>query len=181
MLKIEIPGQEMYNEETNEFITTKGAVLQLEHSLVSLSRWESITHKPFLVEHPEKTEDEIRLYVQCMTITQNVDPEVYKCLTKAQIKQVLDYIDDPMTATWFKNDNKKSVGNSSGEIVTSEYLYYLMIEMDIPPEYQKWHLNRLMTLMRIISVKSKNNSKMSRKDQMQQYSALKAARRKPKV
>lgn len=179
MFKLVIPGQELYNEITNEFSEVKDTVLQLEHSLVSLSRWESITHKPFLVDHPPKSDDDMRLYIQCMTVTQNVDPKVYECITRKEIDMVLKYIDDPMTATWFKDDKAKGVGNKTGEIITSEYLYYLMIELGIPSEYQKWHLNRLMTLIRILSVKSKGN-KMSQKDMMRNYSALKAARRRPK-
>lgn len=180
MYKLVIPCQEIYNEQTNEFSEIKETVLQLEHSLVSLSRWESMTHKPFLVEKPPKTEDEWRLYIQCMTITQNVNPEIYSAITKKQIEDVLKYIDDPMSATWF-NDKNRGVGNKTGEIITSEYLYYLMVEMNIPLECQKWHLNRLMTLLRIISLKSKGNGKMSQKELANKYSALKAARRKPKI
>lgn len=176
MLKLVIPPGEIYNEETNEFSQTKGAVLQLEHSLVSLSRWESITHKPFLQDKPPKTKEDIDLYIQCMTITQNVDPDVYKFLTDENRKKVLEYIDDPMTATWFKEDKNKR-GGGPNEIITSEYLYYMMVDMNIPPEYQKWHLNRLLTLIRIIAIKSKGNKKMPNRDIASQYSAMKAARR----
>lgn len=183
MLKLTIKGQELYDEENNEFIPIKETTLQLEHSLVSLSRWESVTHKPFLTKD-QKTDNDIRQYAQYMTVTQNVDPEVYKCITKQDINKILDYIDDPMTATWFNEDRIKGRGvfsNASGEVITSEYLYYLMVEFNIPFECQKWHLNRLMTLIRVIAIKSKGNQKMSQKDRMKQYSALKAARRQPKV
>lgn len=177
MLKLVIPPSEIYNEETNEFTEIKGATLQLEHSLVSLSRWESITHKPFLQDRPPKTKEEIDLYIQCMTVTQNVDPEVYKCLTDKDREKVLKYIDDPMTATWFNEDKtRKGVGRSN-ELITSEYLYYMMVDMNIPPEYQKWHLNRLLTLIRIIALKSKGNKKMPKGDIGNQYAAMKAARR----
>lgn len=181
MLKITIPAQEGYNEETEEFFSIKETSLQLEHSLVSLSRWESITHKPFLVKDPPKTDDDIRLYAQCMTITQNVDPEVYMYLTRKDLDTIMSYIDDPMTATWFRDDHVGVPGNKTGEIITSEYLYYVMCEMNIPFECQKWHLNRLMTLIRIISIKSKGGQKMSPKERAQQFSAMKAARRKPKI
>lgn len=180
MYKLVIPAQELYNEETNEFSEIKETVLQLEHSLVSLSRWESITHKPFLVEK-ERTDDDLRLYIQCMTITQNVDPKVYESITRKEINEVLKYIDDPMTATWFRDDKTRGTGNRTGETITSEYLYYQMIELGIPFECQKWHLNRLMTLIKVICVKSKGGNKMSQKDMMKNYSALKAARRKPKM
>lgn len=177
MLKLVIPPSEIFNEETNEFIQTKGATLQLEHSLVSLSRWESITHKPFLQDKPPKTKEEIDLYIQCMTITQNVDPEVYKYITNKEREAVLKYIDDPMTATWFREDKTRKGSARGNEIITSEYLYYLMVDMNIPSEYQKWHLNRLLTLIRVIGIKSKGNKKMSKGDIGSQYAAMKAARR----
>lgn len=180
MLKIVIPKQEIFDEETSTFSYLEETTLQLEHSLVSISRWESIWHKPFLVNDPPKTQEQWRSYVMCMTMTQNVNPEIYNCLTQSNYKDIQNYVDDSMTATWFADDKNPHRGRNNGEIITSEYLYYMMIDLGVPMECQKWHLNRLMTLLRICAVKSKDGQKMSKQERMQQYSALKAARRAKK-
>lgn len=174
MLKITIPEGELFNEETQEFITCKEQTIQLEHSLVSLSKWESKWHKPFLGKE-EKTFEETIDYVRCMTITQNVDPNVYKFLSNDNIKEINDYIGDPMTATTF---NEIKGGSKSREIITSEVLYYDMIALNIPFECQKWHLNRLMTLIKVCDIKSQPPKKMSRRELMNRNAALNAARRK---
>lgn len=174
MLKITIPEGELFNEETQEFLTCKEQTIQLEHSLVSLSKWESKWHKPFLGKE-EKTFEETIDYVRCMTITQNVDPNVYKFLSNDNIKEINDYIGDPMTATTF---NEIKGGSKSREIITSEVLYYDMIALNIPFECQKWHLNRLMTLIKVCDIKSQPPKKMSRRELMNRNAALNAARRK---
>ena len=180
MLKIVIPKQEIFNEEDSTFSYSEETSLQLEHSLVSISRWESIWHKPFLVNDPPKTQEEWKSYVMCMTMTQNVKPEIYDCLTNQNYKDIKDYVDDTMTATWFKDDKNSRRGGNNGEIITSEYLYYMMIDLGVPMECQKWHLNRLMTLLRVCAIKSQGGQKMTKAERMQQYSALKAARRAKK-
>lgn len=174
MLKITIPEGELFNEETQEFLTCKEQTIQLEHSLVSLSKWESKWHKPFLGKE-EKTFEETIDYVRCMTITQNVDPNVYKFLSNDNIKEINDYIGDPMTATTF---NEIKGGSKSREIITSEVLYYDMIALNIPFECQKWHLNRLMTLIKVCDIKSQPPKKMSRRELINRNAALNAARRK---
>ena len=103
MLQITIPPMEKWDESKNEFIQTKAQTLQLEHSLVSLSKWESKWKKIFLSEK-EKTYEETLDYVKCMTLTQNVDPEVYHNLTQENIDAINKYIDDKMTATYFTED-----------------------------------------------------------------------------
>lgn len=173
MLRITIPAQELYDETSQEFIYMKEQTLEMEHSLVSLSKWESKWHKPFLGAN-KKTSEEILDYVRCMTLTKNVDPSVYKFLTAANLKDIQSYIDDPMTATTFSNHGS---GNS-GEIITSEIIYYWMISSDIPFECQKWHLNRLIALIRVCSDKNKSPKKMSKKAIMNQNADLNAARRK---
>jgi len=150
MLTITIPAREMFDERTQTFSTTKEQTLQLEHSLVSLSKWESKWCKPFLSKD-EKTAEETIDYIKCMTITQNVDPDVYNRLTNANIKMINDYIEAPMTATTF-SDNKQ--GGGGKEIITSELIYYWMIALTIPMECQKWHLNRLLTLVRVCNIKN---------------------------
>lgn len=157
-----------------EFIITGRAALQLEHSLVSLSKWESKWHKPFL-DKIDKTAEETMDYIRCMTITQNVDPMVYRCITNEIVRQVSEYIDDPMTATWFSKEKKRSFNT---ETVTAEIIYYWMIVYNIPFECQKWHLNRLLTLIRVCDVKNAPPEKLSRKEVARRNAALNAARRK---
>ena len=173
MLRITIPGREFYDEEKNEFITTKSVSLQLEHSLVSLSKWESKWHKPFLSKDP-KTREETQDYIRCMTINHDVDPYVYTAITDDIIAKVNAYIEDPMTATTF-NERNKPKGDK--KIITAEEIYFSMIAMDIPFECQKWHLNRLMTLIRVCSIRNMPAKKMSKKDQGAMYRNLNAARR----
>lgn len=174
MLEIKIPEQELFNEATNEFITIKPQVLRLEHSLVSISKWESIWQKPFLDKEP-KTNEETLDYIRCMTITQNVDPGVYYGITAENIKAVSEYIDSPMSATWFSKDYGKPRG--SREIVTSELIYYWMIALNIPMECQKWHLNRLLTLIKICNIKNQEPKKMGKNAILSNNKALNAARR----
>lgn len=174
MLQLKIPlTQEGWDEEKQEFVEPKVQVLQLEHSLVSLSKWESKWCKSF-ISNNNKTDEEILDYVKCMTITQNVDPSVYYRLTKDNIKAINDYIAAPMTATNFPEDKN---GKKSREVVTSELIYYWMVALQIPFECQKWHLNRLLTLIRVCNVKNAPPKKMSKKATTSEYARLNAARR----
>ena len=174
MLRITIPATELWDESKEEFINIKEQTLQLEHSLVSLSKWESKWCKPFLSKQ-EKTQEQIIDYVRCMTITQNVNPEIYKYLSSDNLKQINDYIDAPMTATWFSEDKNKKGNNNQ---ITSEIIYYWMITFNIPFECQKWHLNKLMTLIRVCDIKNQPPKKRSQKEIMSRNAALNAARRK---
>ena len=174
MLTIKIPASELWDERKEEFIHTKEQTLQLEHSLVSLSKWESKWCKPFL-SSTELTNEETMDYIRCMTITQNVKPEAYNFLTKENIDEIKKYIEAPMTATFFSED--KHSGRNR-RIITSELIYYWMIALNIPSEYQKWHLNRLLTLIRVCNEENKPPKKRSRRDMMSRNAALNAARRK---
>lgn len=178
MLSIYIPPQEIFNEETMTFEEFKGAKLQLEHSLVSVSKWEANWKKPFMAD-TKKTKQEIKDYIRCMTITQNVDPRAYDLLDKDTLKTINDYIHDPRTATTFKTIPGASKSRKTSEIQTSELIYYYMIACEIPFECQKWHLNRLLTLIHICSIKNdpKGQKKMSKRDIYSQNKALNAARR----
>lgn len=177
MLRLEIPiSPEGWDEEKQEFVDPKVQVIQLEHSLVSLSKWESKWCKPFLSKEI-KTFEETADYVRCMTITQNIDPDVYKHLTNENIEQVNQYIDAPMTATWFSKREQRKAGLSS-EQTTSELIYYWMISLNIPFECQKWHLNRLLTLIQVCNVKNQPGKKMSKREVMSRNAQLNAARRK---
>lgn len=176
MLQITIPAVEIFDEENNEFRTiVKEQTLQMEHSLVSLSKWESKWNKSFLSHAASITEEETIDYIRCMTITQHVNPEVYNYLTSNNIKQINDYISAPMTATYFSEDNSKKSGR---EVVTAELIYYWMIALNIPFECQKWHLNRLLTLIRVCNIKNAPPKKRSRKDILSRNAQLNAARKK---
>ena len=173
MLHITIPAQEFYDEKTETFVNVKEVTLTLEHSLVSVSKWESKWCKPFLSKEPKSNEETID-YIKCMTLTQNVPPETYNYLTNENIFEIKRYIEDPHTAT-FINDNPN--GPKSHEIITSELIYYWMTALNIPWESQKWHLNRLLMLIRVCNIKNQPKKKMSQRELMSRNAALNAARR----
>ena len=179
MLQITIPAviREDFNYGTNEFIYTvilKEQTLQLEHSLLSLSKWESKWCKPFL-HRKDLTDEETLDYIKCMTLTRNVDPKIYDHLTEDNVRDIVAYINAPMTATTFSEDKGSK---ASREIVTSELIYYWMIALQIPSEYEKCHLNRLLTLIRVCNIKNAPTKKMSKREIMSRNAALNAARRK---
>lgn len=174
MLQITVPAMECWNENIQEFVNIKAQTLQLEHSLVSVSKWERKWHKPFFSKEP-KTNDEVIDYIKCMTLTMNVSPETFMYLGDENIEKIKDYIDDPMTATTFSDD--KNHGKNR-EQTTSELIYYWMISLGIPVEFEKWHLNRLLTLIRVCEVKNQPAKKVSRHEKAKQYAAMNAARRK---
>lgn len=173
MLEIEIPNTELWDSERQEFINIQAQKLSLEHSLVSISKWESKWHIPFL-DGKDKTLEQIIDYVRCMTITQNVKPEVYNRLTEDNLKAINDYIENPMTATTFSDINQRP----SREIITSEIIYYWMVSFNIPFECQKWHLNKLLTLIKVCNIKNSPPKKMSRQEILSRNRALNEARKK---
>lgn len=172
MLKIIIPAFEQFDELKSEFVNSKEQTLQLEHSLVSLSKWESKWCKPFLSKE-DKTIEETVDYMKCMTLTQNVSNHVYDGVTIENIRQVSAYIEAPMTATVF-SDTKNSINR---DVVTAEIIYYWMIALNIPYECQKWHLNRLLTLINVCNIKNQPPKKMSQREIMARNSSLNAARK----
>lgn len=173
MLQIVIPASEYWDEINQEFINKKEQILRLEHSLVSLSKWESKWCKPFLSS--DKSTEEIIDYIKCMTISSNIDDSIYSSLTQQNILDITDYINAPMTATTFSNISQS---RPNREVVTSELVYYWMINQNIPFECQKWHLNRLLTLIRVCNVKNQTPKKMGKRELMNRNAALNAARRK---
>lgn len=165
---------EGWDEKRQEFVEPKTQTLQLEHSLVSLRKWESKWCKAFLSKK-EKTLEETVDYIKCMTLTQNVNPETYNYLTKKHIDQINEYISAPMTATYFYEE--KTPGQKQ-ETVTAELIYYWMIALQIPFECQKWHLNQLMALIKVCNIKNAPPKKMSRQAMASRNAALNEARRK---
>jgi hypothetical protein len=174
MLQITIPAVELWDESKQEFVNTKPQTLQLEHSLVSLSKWESKWNKAFLSKR-EKTFEETLDYVKCMTLTKNVNPKVYEYLSAENVDEINRYIEAPMTATYFMEDDDKG---TSRETITSELIYYWMISLNIPFECQKWHLNRLLTLIKVCNVKNGPKKRRSQREIMKRNAAMNAARRK---
>ena len=174
MITITIPEREYWDELKEEFVYSQKQTLQLEHSLVSLSKWESKYCKPFLSKK-DKTYEETIDYIRCMTITQNVSEEVYANLTSENIAKIKAYIESPMTATLINDGNAHG---GSREQPTAELIYYWMIALNIPFECQKWHLNRLLTLIRVCSIKNQTPKKRSQREIMSRNAALNAARRK---
>lgn len=174
MLELNIPQREVFDEASFEFITIKPVQLRLEHSLVSISKWESIYEKPFL-DNKDKTRQETIDYIKCMTITQNVDPNVYKVISAQELEKIEQYLNKKMTATTIKAIDAPK---KAGQFVTSELIYYWMVSLGIPLECQKWHINRLITLIRICEEKNKPPKKMSKSARNKYNSDLNAARRR---
>ena len=176
MLPIVIPEGKLFDQRTQRFIKTERVTLELEHSLLSLSLWEMKWKKPFL--NPDKSykmsTEQIIDYIRCMTLN-DVDPNVYYRLTPQNIKKVMDYIEDPMTATIITEHDKQS--KKGMKVLTNEVIYYYMSELNIPFSCETWHLNRLLTLIRVAAIEKQPPKKMCRRDQLSQQRALNEARK----
>lgn len=172
MLTITIPGRELWDEEREEFLSCPAATIELEHSLASISKWESKWCRPFLSKKLMSRTQTLD-YIRCMTLTPDIDPLVYTCLSDENLQQINSYIDSPMTATTFSDKREKS-----NKIITSEVIYYWMITLNIPFECQYWHLNRLLTLIHVCDVKNRPAKKLSNREIMSRNAELNAANRK---
>lgn len=181
MIEIVIPEQhyEPFDEEKEEFLPKVDIAetrIQIEHSLISLKKWEQTWHKPFF-SNDDKTYDEICDYIRCMTLTHNVDPEVYYWIPKEVIEKVVKYIEDPMTATTIKKSNIVDKQKNTREGITAEIIYYWMITLNIPVEFQKWHLNQLLTLIKVVSIKNSKQEKIDPKTAARERAELNRMRR----
>ena len=163
---------DLWDPVKEEFVTQPAVTLHLEHSLMSVSKWEAKYHRPFLYRQDKKSSEEMLDYIRMMTFSSKVDDSVYYRITQEQYDQISAYIEDPMTAS-----TVRETGSPSREIVTSELIYYWMISLNIPFECQKWHLNRLIMLIRVCSAKNAKPRKMSKGEIRRRNSALNAARR----
>lgn len=158
MLRIIVPGDEIYDEISQTFDTVNDVVLELEHSLISLSKWESKHQKPFLT-NAKKAPEEILDYIYAMVLTPEVDPKVYSRLTHNNFDQINEYVESKQTATTFGQMPERT---GRGEVVTAELIYFWMLTFNIPFECQYWHLNRLFALIRICNIKNSKQRKMTK-------------------
>lgn len=176
MLEIVVGSTEFYDDDAGEFITRGGVSLQLEHSLVSMSKWESKYEKPF-ISSSEKTTDEVLDYVRMMVLAPELPEEVFERLSEANLDAVNDYINSKQSATFFNDALVRDRPGKKPEVVTAELVYYWMINATIPMECQYWHINRLFTLLRVFGAKNGKPTKTSRADAIAQRNALNAQRR----
>lgn len=178
--KITVPDGEFWDDVNERFYTVKGTVLTVEHSLVSISKWEQKYHKPFLTS-TNMTNKEMLDYIRFMTIYPNLEESFFDALPGEVIKEIQEYINDPMTATWFNDRSPSSQNSRKQEVITNELVYYWMLKCGIPFEAEKWHFNRLMTLIRVFNFKEGSNekgNKMSKSDIYQYNKRLNAQRKK---
>ena len=173
MLRITVPAQEMWDEVNEQFVYGDEVTLELEHSLVSLSKWESKHHKAFLTKK-EKTAEENLDYIKCMTLTEDVPDDVYARLTQENIDQIVAYIEDPMSATYYFDDKKQS---PSRDVMTAEYIYFCMFANNIPLDFENRHLNQLIAIIKMCAVKSSPPKKMSKSDIVNRHRQINAANR----
>ena len=173
MIEITIPPREFYSDQTNEFYEFKGATLTMEHSLVSLQKWEARWNKPFL--STKLSYEESIDYFKCMTLNKNVDPYAYKSMTEQNIKALNDYIYRKMTPTVFTNEQKSRLND---QFITAEDIYSWMFELQMPLECEKWHLNRLIDQIKVCMLDRQPKKKMSKKDTTAMYARINAERRK---
>lgn len=173
MLTIIVSGVEMFDEEKQEFVTQDEIILELEHSLVSLSKWESKHEKPFLGKEEKSTEETLD-YVKCMIMNPDVSDEIVDKLTEENLSDVNDYINAKMTATWFAD---APGAPQTRQVITAELIYYWLIAFQIPFECEHWHLNRLFTLIRVCNIKQEKPKKMSRAELAARNRTLNAQRK----
>lgn len=174
MLVIEVQlGEELFDEEKSVFFYSEPPFqLRLEHSLVSLSKWEESFEKPFL-NNKEKTSEETIAYIKAMCLDDEISPEVFLKLSAENLKAIQSYITAKRTATWFT----ETKGKSSGEIITAELIYYWMISFNIPMACERWHLSRLLTLIQVCHHKNAPPKKMSKAELARRQREINAKRR----
>lgn len=173
MLELTIPRRTFFKESTSEFIEFNEVKLKLEHSLISLSKWESKFKKPFLSDK-KHSKEEMVCYIECMSLIPNIDSMIYKTIPDDLYVTICDYIEDSMTATTISDKDP----TTNRDVITSEIIYFWMIELGIPFECEKWHLNRLMMLIRVCSIKKGPQKKMSKREILEQNRRLNESRKK---
>lgn len=175
MITIKVPKAEYFIESTGSFVQVDECYLHLEHSLYAVALWESLWEKPFFSDKPLTVTQTID-YIKCMTLDKNVDPLVYKGITNEIVEKVEHYIKRPMTATWFNENETHKTNNKKA--ITAEIIYHQMTVLNIPFECEHWHLNRLLTLIKVCAIKNSPPKKMSKQEARNRNRALNAANRK---
>lgn len=170
VLTITVPSEEIYDEQNNVFDCLPEVKMTLEHSLLSISKWEIIWHKPFLSDDDKSHEEEIS-YVKCMTLSDNIDDKVYERIDSRILDQIDKYINDSQTALFIPKEN------NSKEFITSEYIYYWMAMNNIPFECEKWHLNRLLSLIYLCHAMNSPKKKKSESEIIAEHRQLNKMRR----
>lgn len=179
MLEITIPEKNgIWDDEKEEFLTIKECHLKLEHSLISVRKWEEKWKKPFLSRKNDKTKIEVLDYIRCMSLDKNVDLLAIAFMPPDIYKKIIEYIKDPMTATTFQDRMFVGASTNVNEVITAEVIYCWMIMLNIPIELEKWHLEKLLTLIKTVNIKSNPNKKMNKKDSVAYIAALNAERKK---
>jgi hypothetical protein len=173
MLSLIVQNEELFNEETNEFIETDGFVLELEHSLVSLSKWESIFQRPFL-GNESRSNEELLAYIECMILNPTYPADAVSTLSAEKIAVIRDYINSPQSATTF---GKMPERKGRGETITSELIYYWLVAFEIPFEVERWHLNRLIALVKVCNIKNSKPTKQSKAEHARNAREMNARRK----
>lgn len=174
MLVLSIGDEEFFDESTSKFVKKPGIIVEFEHSLVSLSKWESKHEKPFL-SGDEKTDDEILDYIRCMIISPGDSAEILSRMNQKDVDAVTTYIDSKQTATTFGNLPERK---GRGETITNELIYYWLVAFEIEWEAQYWHLNRLFSLIKICNIKNSKPKPMSKSEIAARQRELNAQRRR---
>lgn len=174
MLTIHVVLSDGFDESTSEFVPVEAFSLELEHSLASLSKWESIHEEPFLPKEVMSQEESLS-YIKCMTLTPNVPEEVFQKLSDDDYMVINAYTNRKMTATWFAPERKNT---TNSEVITAELIYYWMFSFGIPLEAENWHLNKLLTLIKVFGKKNEPEKKMSKADLAARNRALNEQRRR---
>lgn len=172
MLTIIVTDVENFDENTQSFMETKGFIIELEHSLASISKWESEFEKPFLASDP-KTQDESLGYIRCMCLGSDVTTDMLSRLSPKQMSQINAYINAKMTATWF---TERPQAGKAREIVTSEVIYYWMSALTLPFGCDQWHFNKLLTLIKVANSKNAPQKNTPRRDMAAQRRSINASR-----
>lgn len=172
MLTIRVPLAEKFNDDTQMWEVSESAVLELEHSLASVSKWEQTFEKPFL-NSEDKSPEETIAYIMMMAVDPKTPPELFARLTDENIKEINEYVGAKMTATWFREDKNQ---RPSREVITAEVIYHWMIQHSVWLEAEHWHINKLLTLLRVCTEKSKPPKKMNRREQIAERQRLNAKR-----
>lgn len=174
-------GDELFDEETNTFLHPVGKKLHLEHSLLSISKWEAEWEIPFL--NTDKTSEQSLSYIKCCVLDDDFDELLLNTLSDKNILDFNAYLSKGMTAKKIidlrssLSQKRKSRRPASQKALTSEDIYYSMIQFHVWKECEEWPLQRLLSLLQLCSLKSNSTGEMSKSDQAKFYREENARRK----